>query len=96
MLDVSPTNNTSMWELSTYTQEQCLALEAREEVLCTIQQLNVTDPPSIYGFENFTSVWEPVACLLYNVTLQDRVDLRGESSCLDLFNCIASRCVAEC
>jgi len=84
MLEISTSNNVSFWEFSNYTGEQCLALEPTEEVLCTIQQLNVTDPPSIYGFENFTSVWEPVACLLYNVTLQDRVDLQGVCSSLDV------------
>ena len=81
MLEVSPHSDISLWEFSNYTEEQCLALEPREQVLCVVQQLNVTDPPSIYGFENFTSAWEPVACLLYNVTLQDRVDIQGVCCC---------------
>lgn len=66
---------------SNYTTQQCLALENPDsEVLCISQRLNITDPPSIYGFYNFTSVWQPTFCYLYNVTLHFRVNDPGMHS----------------
>lgn len=47
-------------------------------VACEIQDLNVTDPPSIYNFRDYPSVWTPVICNLLNVTLKHRVDLEEE------------------
>ena len=58
---------------SGYTLSQCFELEDQyNQVLCESQRLNVTDPPSIYGFQNFSNVWSGVGCLLLNVTLRDR------------------------
>ena len=45
---------------------------------CEIQSLNVTDPPSIYGFQNYPASWSNVICNLLNVTLQNRVNLEVE------------------
>lgn len=56
--------------------EQCFALEDPfDQVLCESQRLNITDPPSVYGFNNFTEVYTDFACLLLNATLQDRAKL---------------------
>ncbi|WPT10890.1 Sodium/hydrogen exchanger 7 [Picochlorum sp. SENEW3] len=61
---------------SNYTEEQCLTLDdASSQVVCESMRLNVTDPPSIYAFNNYTSTWGGVVCLLFNTTLTNRVYL---------------------
>lgn len=79
---------------------QCFALETPEEqVDCFAENLNITDPPSIYSFVKYPQLWEPITCLLWNVTLSFRVDEEGkgiarmqeclmESLCLLHFFCI--------
>lgn len=63
---------------SYYTEEQCLTLDdASSQVVCESMRLNVTDPPSIYAFNNYTSTWGGVVCLLFNTTLTNRVYLPG-------------------
>ncbi|KAL4437060.1 hypothetical protein ABPG75_004199 [Micractinium tetrahymenae] len=53
----------------------CLALPTPDEqVACSAQQLNITDPPSIYDWASSSFLWTPVTCLLSNVTYSNRVD----------------------
>lgn len=61
-------------DLSNVTSlSQCFELEEPfDQVLCESQRLNITDPPSIYDFANFTSIYTNIACALLNVTLGDR------------------------
>ena len=59
------------------TQAQCFALQQPEQIDCLSQMLNVTDPPSIYNYWEYSSLWEPVTCLLSNVTLGNRADDSG-------------------
>jgi len=62
---------------SNYTAEQCLNLNtgAEQQVNCSSQHLNVTDPPSNYTYTSYPTLWQPVTCYLYNVTYRDRVDM---------------------
>jgi NhaP-type Na+/H+ or K+/H+ antiporter len=62
---------------SNYTAEQCLNLDtgAEQQVTCSSQHLNVTDPPSNYTYTSYPTLWQPVTCYLYNVTYRDRVDM---------------------
>ena len=60
-----------------YTAAQCFALPSAEQVLCSEQHLNVSDPPSIYSFWQYNELWEPISCYLWNVTLEQRVDIAG-------------------
>ena len=75
---------------SNYSQERCLTLDdPSSQVVCESMRLNVTDPPSVYAFNNYTSTWSGVVCLLFNTTLTNRVYLPGtsfnsSSSSLDL------------
>lgn len=63
-----------------YTQPQCFTLaETTDRVDCLQQMLNVTDPPSIYGYAEYNALWEPVSCLISNVTLFHRYDDAGEA-----------------
>jgi len=88
----STTSQIYTWNsYANYTSEQCLALSVpADEVLCSSQMLNVTNPPSIYGFVNYTQLWEPVSCLLWNVTLGDRVNVQGEVSPVRFFDALIS------
>lgn len=51
------------------------SLPPMAKVSCEIQSVNLLDPPSIYDFANYPSVWTPAICNLFNVTLHNRVDL---------------------
>jgi hypothetical protein len=62
-----------------YSQEQCFALQENEEVDCLMQMLNTTDPPSIYNYLEYNALWEPVSCLIRNVTIGNRADDDGEN-----------------
>lgn len=44
---------------------------------CFQQALNVTDPPSIYDYDDYQSVWLNTVCLLWNVTYSHRVSVHG-------------------
>lgn len=56
--------------------DQCFELEdSFDQALCESQRLNITDPPSIYDFENYTSVYTNLFCILLNATLGDRQKL---------------------
>ncbi|KAL4855761.1 Sodium/hydrogen exchanger 8 [Chlorella vulgaris] len=66
-LDVSFAGNTS---------EECFGFSpAAMQVACSAQLLNITDPPSIYSWEEDSFLWEPVTCMLANVTYSNRIDL---------------------
>ncbi|KAI3423997.1 hypothetical protein D9Q98_009830 [Chlorella vulgaris] len=59
-----------------YTADQCLALTPpNAQVACSAQLLNVTDPPSIYSWDEYAFLWEGVTCMLSNVTYTNRVDI---------------------
>jgi hypothetical protein len=69
-----------------YSQAQCFALgQEDQEVDCLLQMLNTTDPPSIYNYWDYNALWEPVSCLIRNVTLGDRADDSGKYLCIDLW-----------
>lgn len=75
---VSPIPYTSfITSYANYTLDQCFALPDAQEVACVEQQLNVTDPPSIYSFTEYNALWEPISCYLWNVTLGHRIDVAG-------------------
>lgn len=74
--DVSPVY--SVFSYANYTQAQCFGLEQAQQIDCLEQMLNVTNPPSIYNYFEYSNLWEPVACLLSNVTLQNRADDDGK------------------
>lgn len=81
---MSGTSNTITLEsyitsYANYTLDQCFALPDAQEVACVEQQLNITDPPSIYSFSEFPALWEPISCYLWNVTLGYRVDVASKS-----------------
>ena len=69
-----------------YTEAQCFTLDANAQVDCFMQMLNTTDPPSIYNYWDYNALWEPVSCLLRNVTLSDRADDEGENCPMCLFS----------
>ena len=55
---------------------QCFELDdSFDQVLCESQRLNVTQPPSIYDFNNYSSIYADLACVLLNVTLGNRQKL---------------------
>lgn len=62
-----------------HAEDQCLNLPASESVSCSSQHLNITNPPSIYSYDAYTPLWEPISCLLWNITLERRVDVEGET-----------------
>ena len=47
------------------------------QVECFAELLNLTDVPSVYDFTNFTAYYQPVGCMLANVTYQDRFRFPG-------------------
>lgn len=57
-----------------YTPSQCFQFPPEEQVSCSAQMLNSTNPPSEYSFVQDTTLWEPIWCLLYNVSLTNRVE----------------------
>lgn len=63
-----------------YSRAQCFTLDEDNSVDCLMQMLNTTDPPSIYTYWDYNALWEPVSCLLRNVTLTNRDD--DNSKCL--------------
>lgn len=63
---------------SNYTAEQCFSLYPESsQVTCSSQHLNIYEPPSEWDYGHYNSLWTPVTCMLYNVTLGDRVDLES-------------------
>lgn len=50
---------------------------AFEQSVCEAENLNVTNPPSIYSFVDDPQLWSPTLCYLLNVTLQHRVHIPG-------------------
>jgi hypothetical protein len=52
-------------------------VDAFEQTVCEAQNLNVTNPPSIYGFVEHPQLWSPTLCYLLNVTLANRVHIPG-------------------
>ncbi len=59
----------------------CLSLpEAAQQVTCSAQNLNIYEAPSIYNFNDFASLWQPITCLLWNVTYGSRQELAGKSA----------------
>jgi len=46
--------------------------ERLAQVGCFAELLNLTDVPSVYDFSNFTAYYQPVGCMLANVTYEDR------------------------
>eukprot|EP00887_Chlorella_sp_A99_P005087 scaffold25.g5087.t1 len=61
-----------------YTAAQCFALPAEQQVPCSAQHLNVSDPPSTYSFDSHSVLWEPIQCLLANVTYSTRWNLPND------------------
>lgn len=45
--------------------------------VCEAENLNITDPPSIYRFTDYPLLWSQTLCYLLNVTLEHRVHLPG-------------------
>lgn len=70
---VSP-NSFSYAQYDGFTSQQCLALPPDQQVDCSGQHLNITDPPSIYTYTQYSALWQPAWCMLWNVTLTGRVD----------------------
>jgi hypothetical protein len=69
---------TPLVSYANYTALECLSLaDPSQEVACSSQWLNITDPPSVYPYTDYASLWAPVSCLLWNVTLADRVNVEG-------------------
>lgn len=65
-------------DYSNYTAAQCFGLQDTEhQVACSAQHLNITNPPSIYGYEHYEQLWLSTACLLWNVTTGHRVTVHG-------------------
>ncbi|KAI8101987.1 hypothetical protein M9434_007048 [Picochlorum sp. BPE23] len=52
-------------------------VDAFEQTVCEAQNLNITNPPSIYGFVEHPQLWSPTLCYLLNVTLANRVHIPG-------------------
>lgn len=79
MTGSTPSHGYSFVSYTNYlNQQQCLTLPPAEEVACVSQHLNITEPPSVYTYTDYTSLWDPVTCLLWNVTLHERIDAAGE------------------
>ena len=70
---------------SNYSSQQCLALPTPEQVDCSGQHVNISDPPSIWGGQSYSVLWQPVSCYLWNVTLNNRVDMEGEGSAQEFY-----------
>ena len=51
--------------------------ERLAQVGCFAELLNLTDVPSVYDFSNFTAYYQPVGCMLANVTYEDRYRFPG-------------------
>jgi hypothetical protein len=60
-----------------FTSQQCLALPPEQQVDCSGQHLNITNPPSIYTYTQYSALWQPAWCMLWNVTLSGRIDNQG-------------------
>lgn len=73
---VSP-NSFSYAQYDGFTSQQCLTLPPDQQVDCSGQHLNITDPPSIYTYTQYSALWQPAWCMLWNVTLTGRVDNQG-------------------
>ncbi|KAL6780791.1 hypothetical protein ACKKBF_B11690 [Auxenochlorella protothecoides x Auxenochlorella symbiontica] len=66
-------------DYSNYTAAQCFGLQDTEhQVACSAQHLNITNPPSIYGYEHYEQLWLSTACLLWNVTTGHRVTVHDD------------------
>ena len=56
--------------------DQCLLLNTTsEQVACSSQHLNITDPPSEYSYGEYPTQWDYITCLLYNVSYHHRYDM---------------------
>jgi hypothetical protein len=54
---------------------RCFALNnTADQVQCNAESLNIYNPPSEYSYVDYTSLWEPITCLLYNVSYSSRVN----------------------
>lgn len=51
--------------------------ERLAQVECFAEMLNLTEVPSVYDFTNFTAYYQPVGCMLANVTYGDRYRFPG-------------------
>lgn len=61
------------------TAAQCLLLPVpAQQVSCSSQHLNTSDPPSTWGVVDYGMLWEPITCLLWNVTYSKRVNMESE------------------
>ncbi len=56
----------------------CAGLPSEDfQVNCSAQNLNIYEPPSIYEYAEYTTLWEPITCWLWNVTYHNRQNLPG-------------------
>ena len=44
-----------LYSYANYSALQCFSLPPQEQVPCSAQQLNISDPPSIYSFDEYSS-----------------------------------------
>ncbi|GAB4813268.1 hypothetical protein N2152v2_000314 [Parachlorella kessleri] len=69
-------NNSTSYQFHYCTSAFCEGLPAQEyEVNCSAQNLNIYEPPSIYEYEEYSTLWEPITCYLWNVTYHNRQNL---------------------
>ena len=78
-------DNSTSYQFHHCTSAFCEGLPAQEyEVNCSAQNLNIYEPPSIYEYEEFSTLWEPITCYLWNVTYHNRQNLPGGACGSDL------------
>ena len=69
------TNGTSLYP--GWVADQCFLLNTTsEQVTCSSQHLNITDPPSEYSYTEYPTQWDYITCLLYNVSYHHRYDMK--------------------
>ena len=73
--DFTPPDSFSYVPFNEYVGQEALSLPPQQQDFC----LNITDPPSIYSYSQYSALWQPAWCMLWNVTLSGRVDSQGKS-----------------
>ena len=78
-LDYITQTSFSYAQYDDFTSRQCLALPPEQQVDCSGEHLNITAPPSIYSYSQYSALWQPAWCMLWNVTLAGRIDYQGNA-----------------
>jgi hypothetical protein len=73
--DFTPPDSFLYAPFNEYVGQEALSLPPQQQDFC----LNITDPPSIYSYSQYSALWQPAWCMLWNVTLSGRVDSQGNS-----------------